>query len=160
MIGRYPVALVGLSLLLGGCGNSAPVGNGARTVQDGPAVKLRVAKIDTARVMADMKEYKELESAMVKDKTAYYATLPKDPRNIDKAKADQMRVNAQAKQGEWQKKISEMTQTSIKLITEQTAEVARVRNLDMVVVDTPYSHTIQYIDGPDVSTDVILKLKK
>ncbi|CAM9753297.1 unnamed protein product, partial [Phaeothamnion confervicola] len=121
---------------------------------------LRVAKIDTTRIMADMKEYKDLQSEMVKDKQAYYATLPKDPRSIDKAKADQMRVNAQAKQGEWQKKIADMTQTAIKQITDQTAEVAKARNLDMVVVDTPYSHTVQFIDGPDVSTDVILKLKK
>lgn len=160
MIGRYRLAAACLPLLLVGCGNSAPVGSGARTVQEGPAIKLRVAKIDTARIMADMKEYKDLQSEMVKDKQAYYATLPKDPRSIDKAKADQMRVNAQAKQGEWQKKIADMTQTAIKQITDQTAEVAKARNLDMVVVDTPYSHTVQFIDGPDVSTDVILKLKK
>jgi len=108
-----------------------------------------------------MPQYRDLQSAMVKDKAAYYDSLPKtDPKKIRKEQWDQMRVNAQAKEGEWKKKINDMMQTSIKQITEQTSDVAKQRNLDMVVVDTPYSHTIQYIDGPDVSTDVILKLKK
>ena len=150
-----------LALAASGCEKQAPIGSGARTVLEGPAIKLRVGKIDTTRILADMPQYKELQSAMVKDKAAYYDSMPKmDPKKISKEGWDQLRVKAQAKQGEWQKKISDMMKESIKQITDQTAEIAKQRNLDMVVVDTPYSHTIQYIDGPDVSTDVILKLKK
>ena len=153
MKGRASLALLAL-LLCAGCEKGNP------SVAGTPVPKMRVARIDTVRILAEMPHYKELQSAMIEDKSEYFASLQSkgDPRKLSKEQWDELRVQAQKKRVEWQKRIVELGQSSIKDISELTAEVAKQRNLDMVVIDT--AGVVQYIDGQDVTTDVILKLKK
>ena len=144
-------ALALLALLGAGCEKgTSPTSNG----------KMRVGVIDPTRILQDMPEYRDLQSSLVKERGNFLASLPKDASKLTKEKFDRVRGDAEKKQGEWQKRILEMTQVSIKQITATTAEIAKARNLDIVIVNTPATNTINFLDGQDITLDVMLKLHK
>lgn len=119
--------------------------------------KLRVGLIDTGRILEEMPRYRDLRNDLAKDRSSFFAHMPANP-----TQEEMMRLQSEAekKQKDWQKRVMETLQQAVKEIEGLTAEVAKQKDLDMVVISTPYSKTVYYHAGQDITIDVLLKLQK
>jgi Skp family chaperone for outer membrane proteins len=144
---RAAWCLAGLALVCSGCRND-------------PDRKLRVGVIDTTRILQEMPQYKDLQAQIQSDKSSFLANLPDPNKKISPQEAAKVQEEAASKQRDWEKLVMDLMKTSVQKITETTAEVARQRDLDMVVINTPATNVVYYYAGQDVTLDVLLKLQK
>lgn len=141
--------LIGLAALtFWGCG-----GQGS----DGP---MRVGVLDTSRILAEMPKYKDLQSNLAREQQEFQAKLPQAGENPTEAQMEALQKELTQKRSEFQKRVNQTVQTAVKDIRDLTTQVAEEKNLDMVVVSTPYTPSVHYTSGQDVTIDVLLKLKR
>lgn len=144
---RLAFGMAMLSLLLSGCQKSA-------TREDG---KLRVGLINTSRILEEMPKYRDLRNNLAQERGSFMASLPENP---SKEEFDRVQKDAAKKQKDWEKRVMDTVQQSVKEISALTADVAKQKDLDLVVISTPYTNSIYYHAGQDITIDVLLKLQK
>lgn len=141
------LALVG-TLAMVGCGEKSDGG------------KLRVGVLDTTRILTEMPKYKDLQSNLAREQSEFQSRLPQPGAQLSEDEIKQLQKEADKKRSEFQKRVNQTIQTAIKDIRDLTTKVAQEKNLDIVVVNTPYNQSVHYHSGQDVTVDVILKLKR
>jgi len=142
-------ALVITAALVAGCGGGSSKGG-----------NLRVGVLNTARIVDQDPAYKTLQLNIMSEKSTFITSLPENPEGLSKEELNKFRQDSQKKQAEWQKKVMAFIQQSVKQITNVTAEVAKQRDLDMVVINTPFTNAVHYTSGQDITLDVMLKLNR
>jgi Skp family chaperone for outer membrane proteins len=142
------VSLLLASLALTGCGGQE---------NDG---KLRVGVLDTSRILSEMPKYKDLQSNLMREQREFQSKLPQPGSDVSEEDMKQLQKEADKKRSEFQKRVSQTVQTAIKDIRELTTQVAEDKNLDIVVVSTPYTPSVHYHSGQDITIDVMLKMKR
>lgn len=143
------ITLALTAALVAGCGGGAQKG--------GP---LRVGVLNTARIVDQDPAYKSLQLNIMSEKSSFLSALPENPEELTQDERTKFRQDSQKKQAEWQKKVMAFIQQSVKQITNVTAEVAKQRDLDMVVINTPFTNAVHYTSGQDITLDVMLKLNR
>ena len=73
--------------------------------------------------------------------------------------AETLRKQIEKRSADWQKRVDAFMEDSIKKVEKSTAEIARERGLDIVVVDNPLTRTVKYRDGEDITLDVSVKIQ-
>lgn len=141
--------LVLAAALVAGCGGGSSKGGA-----------LRVGILNTARIVENDPAYKSLQLNIMSEKSSFLEGLPQNPEELTKEQRGKFQEDSQKKQAEWQKKVMAFIQQSVKQITSITAEVAKQRDLDMVVINTPFTNAVHYTSGQDITLDVMLKLNR
>lgn len=141
--------LVLAAALLAGCGGGPQKGG-----------TLRVGVLNTARIVEEDPAYKSLQLSIMSEKSNFLEGLPENPDALTQDQRSKFRQDSQKKQAEWQKKVMAFIQQSVKQITDITADVAKQRDLDMVVINTPFTNAVHYTSGQDITLDVMLKLNR
>ncbi len=142
-------SLVLAAALVAGCGGGPQKGG-----------TIRVGILNTARIVENDPAYKSLQLNIMSEKTSFLEGLPENPEELTVDQRGKFRQDSQKKQAEWQKKVMAFIQQSVKQITSITAEVAKQRDLDMVVINTPFTNAVHYTSGQDITLDVMLKLNR
>lgn len=126
--------------------------------------KMRVGVLDTTRILSEMPKYKDLQSNMAREQrefqTQIESQLPQSGADISDEKKKQLEQEVNKKRSEFQTRVNQTLQAAIKDIKELTTQVAEEKNLDLVVVSTPFNRSVHYNGGQDVTIDVLLKLKR
>lgn len=135
--------------LVAGCGGGSQKGG-----------TIRVGVLNTARIVDQDPAYKTLQLNIMSEKSSFLGSLPENPEQLTKEERLKFSQDSQKKQAEWQKKVMAFIQQSVKQITDVTAEVAKQRDLDMVVINTPFTNAVHYTSGQDITLDVMLKLNR
>ncbi|HXE72151.1 MAG TPA: OmpH family outer membrane protein [Candidatus Nitrosotenuis sp.] len=143
---RWALVVLGLAVavLLGACQASSP--------------RLKVAVVDTSRIVAELPEYRDLNLSFLKDTGSFYLELPRG-RSMSEEERTRLRALANEKSAKWEKLIRQFMEKAHAQILTATAEVAREKGIDMVLVDTNYVRGVQYSAGENITTDVILHLR-
>ncbi len=141
--------VIALSLLVV-CGCQPAAQEGQRVAP------LKLGKVDVMRVMEERPETTEIRLD--------WATLAgKNYNELSKAKnqVEYQELQKQiAKQDEaWQKRMDTFMEKSIAEVEVEAEKVAREQGLDMIVVENPLTKTLKYCDGPDLSTDILIRLQ-
>jgi hypothetical protein len=138
--------------LVGGCGG--PAGDG----------KIRVGVLDTTRILEEMPKYKDLRDSMQREQIDFQRKIQDKMASVGENASDEQKKQIgneiAKKRSEFQTRVNQMLQTAIKDIKDLTSQVAEEKHLDLVVVSTPYSPSVHYNGGQDVTIDVLLKLKR
>lgn len=140
-------ALLVSALLLCGCGGKS----------DG---KLRVGVLDTAQILSEMPKYKDLQANLTREQAEFQTQLSKEGQGLTEDRAKKLQADVLKRRSEWQKRVNQTIQGAIVDIKELTQQVAQEKNLDIVVVSTPFNRSVHYHAGQDVTLDVRLKLKR
>lgn len=136
------------AILLGGCGGQS--GDG----------QMRVGVLNTARILEEMPKYKDLQANLAREQMEFQAKLPQPGADISEEQKQQLQKEYTTRRSEFQKSVNQTIETAIKDIKDLTTQVAEEKNLDMVVVNTPYSPSVYYNAGQDVTIDVLVKMKR
>lgn len=140
--------VVGLAItLLCGCQSSG----------DG---KMRIGVLDTSRILEDMPKYKDLQANLTREQMEFQNTLPRQGSDVTEDQMKLIQQSVEKRRGEWQKRVNQTIQAAIKDIKDLTEEVARDKKLDIVVVSTPFTRSVHYNSGQDITLDVLLKMKQ
>ncbi|MFN8606080.1 MAG: OmpH family outer membrane protein [Vulcanimicrobiota bacterium] len=138
--------------LVSGCGGSA--GDG----------KVRVGVLDTTRILEEMPKYKDLRDSLTREQIDFQRKMqdkmPQPGADVSPEQVKEIQKEVAKKRSEFQTRVNQMLQTAIKDIKDLTAQVAEEKHLDLVVVSTPFSPSVHYNGGQDVTIDVLLKLKR
>lgn len=138
--------------LASGCGGPASDG------------KIRVGVMDTTRILEEMPKYKDLRDTMTREKIDFQRKIQDRMASVGENATEEQKKEigkeVAKKQSEFQNRVNQMLQTAIKDIKDLTAQVAEEKHLDLVVVSTPFSPSVHYNGGQDVTIDVLLKLKR
>ncbi len=139
------LALGAACSLLAGCDNA-----------DKEPQKLKVATVDIMRVMEERPETVaiRLDWASQRGDTAMKISNVKSEEE-----AETLRKQIEKRSADWQKRVDAFMEDSIKKVEKSTAEIARERGLDIVVVDNPLTRTVKYRDGEDITLDVSVKIQ-
>lgn len=118
--------------------------------------KLKVATVDIMRVLEEQPETVaiRLDWTSQRGDTAVRISELKS-----KEEADALRKEIAKRSEKWQKQVDAYMEKSVKQVEKSTAEIAKERGIDLVVVDNPLTHTVKYYDGEDISLDVSVKLQ-
>lgn len=118
--------------------------------------KLKVATVDIMRVMEERPETVaiRLDWASQRGDTAMKISNVKSEEE-----AEALRKQIERRSEDWQKRVDAFMEDSIKKVEKSTAEIAKERGLDIVVVDNPLTHTVKYRDGEDITLDVSVKIQ-
>lgn len=138
-----------LAALACGCG-------GAKAGEE----KLRVGRLDTKRILAEMPKYKDLQSSLVQEQAEFQRSLPGPNEKVSEARVKSLRADAQRRRDSYEKRVNDVVQEAISEIRDKASQVAAEKNLDIVVVDTPPDSAIRYSSGQDVTIDVLVKMKR
>ena len=136
------------SLALMGCGSKESDG------------KLRVGVLDTSRILSEMPKYKDLQSNLAREQQDFQSKMPRPGSDVSPEDVKQLQKEAGKKQAEFQKRVDQTIQAAIKDIRDLTTQVSEEKNLDIVVVNTPYTPSVHYSSGQDITIDVMLKMKR
>ncbi|MBS2038694.1 OmpH family outer membrane protein [bacterium] len=139
--------------LASGCGGSSG-GDG----------KVRVGVLDTTRILEEMPKYKDLRDSLTREQIDFQRKMqdkmPQPGENVSEEQVKEIQKEVAKKRSEFQTRVNQMLQTAIKDIKDLTTQVAEEKHLDLVVVSTPFSPSVHYNGGQDVTIDVLLKLKR
>lgn len=120
-------------------------------------LRLKVGVVDTARVVNAVPGATDMRLDWMKDASALYL------RSLSSRSQPQwtsLHRDAQQSSAEWEKQMHKFVDSVVKSIRADSAEVAREKGLDIVIVQSPYLNPIKYYSGEDITLDVILKMKK
>lgn len=141
-------ALLALLMLLSGC--ESKEGDG----------KMRVGVLDTSRILAEMPKYKDLQSNVAKEQMEFQNSLPKPGEDVSEEQMKAIEKDAEKRREEFQKRVNQTIQDAIKDIRDLTNQVAAEKQLDLVIVKTPYSNSVHFFQGQDITLDVMLKMQR
>ena len=127
--------------------------------QSGDA-KLKVGVLDTARILSEMPKYRDMQGNLQREQAEFQQTLPQRGDQVSQERYKQIQASVEKRRSEWQKRVNQTLKDAIKDIRDLTAQVADEKKLDMVVVSTPFSRSVHYSSGQDVTIDVLLKMKR
>lgn len=118
--------------------------------------KLKVATVDIMRVMEERPETVaiRLDWASQRGDTAMKISKVKSEEE-----AEALRKQIEKRSEDWQKRVDAFMEDSIKKVEKSTAEIAKERGLDIVVVDNPLTQTVKFRDGEDITLDVSVKIQ-
>ena len=129
---------------------------GCRSEQDR---KLRVGTIDTARILTEMPQYKEVQGQIQSDESSFRAHLPDPNTRLSPQETSRLQDELQKKRRDWEKVVRDLMKQSVQKITDSTQEVSQQRDIDIVVVNTT-TDSVYFSAGQDITLDVLLKLQK
>ncbi len=134
--------LILLALLgLAGCGDA-----------DRP---LRVGVLDTIRALEEQPEVADFKLEWTEDASRMILEM----ESVD-PKSEQFQAQFQKSAEQWEKRVNQFLESTVDKVRQDAAEVARQKGLDLVILRTPYLRSVHYFDGEDITTDVVLHLKK
>jgi Skp family chaperone for outer membrane proteins len=128
--------------------------------QGGGDRPLRIGVLDTAQILTLMPKYRDLQGNLAREQMEFQASLPKPGSDLTQEEAKVIQKDAERRQREFQKRANQTIQDAIKDIRELTNEVAKQKDLDMVVVRTPYSNSVHFYAGTDITLDVKILLQQ
>jgi len=130
---------------------------GCQEASDG---KLKVGILDTSRILTEMPKYKDLQADLAKQQLEFQRSLPNPGKELTQEEMMKIQKDADKRQAQFQKRVDATVQMAIKEIRELASQVAQEKKLDMVVVHTPFTSSVYYHSGQDVTIDVVLKMKR
>lgn len=137
-----------LALLVSGCPSPAPEG--------GKVPPLKLGSVDILRVMEEKPETVQIRLDWATQAGSTYNALA----NV-KGRVEYEELQKQiAKQSEdWQKRMNEFMERSVAEVEISAEKLARERGLEMVVVNNTLTKTLKYHDGPDLTTEILIRLQ-
>lgn len=117
---------------------------------------LKLGRVDVMRVMEERPE-----TVQIRLDWSYLAGKNYNDMANVKGQAEYEELQKQiAKQSEeWQKRMDTFMEKSIAEVEVEAEKVAREQGLDLIVVDNPLTKTLKYCSGPDLSTDILIRLQ-
>ncbi|MCA9797339.1 MAG: OmpH family outer membrane protein [Candidatus Eremiobacteraeota bacterium] len=124
--------------------------------------KITVGKIDTATLLQSDPEYQDLATKYLREQTEVKRDFLESLR---KAQSDSQKTTAKNKYGEaqkaldkkWSDKTREFLETRHSAIRGSVEEIAKAKNIDMVLIDSKMYPTVEW-GAIDITQDVQLKL--
>ncbi len=129
--------------------------------------KINIGTIDTALLVQDDPRYQEMSVAYVKENTAlkeeFFTKLKAAAEKKDEKKLASLRKDISARQKEldakWLKKTQEFLTSRHEAIKGQAQEIAKRKNIDMVIIDSEQYPTVEW-GGVDMTPDLKLALSQ
>lgn len=118
--------------------------------------KLNVGTVDIIRVMEERPQTIDIRLDWASQAGSTYLELSQVE---DQAEAHNLQQEIQKRSEQWQRRMDEFMEESIRLVEKEAVSLAHERNLDLVLVDNPLTETIRYHDGEDLTLDISLKLQ-
>ena len=118
--------------------------------------KLKVGTVDIMRVMEERPETRAIRLDWATQAGDTYMRLSQVKDSVE---AEELQKEIEESSLEWQKRMDAFMEESVELVEKETAEIAKERGIDLVVVDNPITQTVRYRDGEDLTLDVSLKLQ-
>ncbi len=147
------------ALILGGLGLGLAVSMTACSWQR----SMRVAVVDTDRIVRENPKYMELNVLLAQERDAVIDQVPENVRSLSKEQKQELRKKLAKDATERSDKFSKMYMDFLKKLTEDirgsAKEIAQDRHIDLVIVDSPSNPTVLYSAGENITTDILLKLK-
>ncbi len=145
----HAVTLAAVSLLgLVGCG--------------GPGPQMRVGFVNTARIVQENPKYLELNILLMQEREAVYSQIPQNVRDLSSDEKHRLQQKlakeASERSGRFDNLVRDFMQKLQADIKESATQIADNKNLDVVIINTPYFPTIHYTSGEDITTDILLKM--
>lgn len=138
--------LVGLTFLVSGCGST-------EVSKDS---ELSIGTVDVMRVMEERPETVQIKLEWAAQAGSTYLEMT-ELTNQDEQAALQSKVARSSEQ--WRQRMAKFVADSVKEVEAAGAAVAKERNLDIVLVDNPLTRPIKYLEGDDITLDVMLKIQ-
>lgn len=145
----YLVILAAASVVgLVGCSGSGP--------------QMKVGFVNTARIVQENPKYLELNVLLVQEREAVRAQIPQNVRELSTGEKQQLQQRLAKEASERSSRFDNLVRDFMQKlqadIKESATEVAQAKNLDVVIINTPYFPTIHYTSGEDITTDIMLKM--
>ena len=109
--------------------------------------KLNVGTVDIIRVMEERPQTIDIRLDWASQAGSTYLELSQVE---DQAEAHNLQQEIQKRSEQWQRRMDEFMEESIRLVEKEAVSLAHERNLDLVLVDNPLTETIRYHDGEDL----------
>lgn len=148
---RLQVVLLVLALLSGG------LAAGCGTVRKRA---LSVGVIDTSRIVSELPEYRDLNIDWLQERSDFFDQLPRDPRTLTPKQWEAIQKQAQERSARFDKLVRAFVEKAFDRISAATAEVAQAKDIDLVVINTPYYPSVRHYVGENLTTDILLKLRE
>ncbi|MBI3930124.1 MAG: OmpH family outer membrane protein [Armatimonadetes bacterium] len=132
--------------LLAGCG--------------GGESRLRIGVVDTSRVLSELPEYQSMRMTVAREASDLFLESRGDGKPPTQEEIEQFRVDAQARSEEMNKRVQSFLEETIDKIRVHSEDIAAERGIDLVVADNPFTRSVQYYDGDDITTDIVLRMEK
>lgn len=118
---------------------------------------LKVGVLDTVRALESQPEVAGFRMDWAQEVGEIYLQLQ---RVKTKQNYEDLSKNVMKRNEEWRKEVDEFLNKSVEVVRAQAVEVAKEKDLDIVVLDTNFMNSVQYYNGEDITLDVIVKMKK
>ncbi|MGE0488509.1 MAG: hypothetical protein AB7S38_04790 [Vulcanimicrobiota bacterium] len=117
---------------------------------------LKVGVLDTVRALESQPEVAGFRMEWAQEVGEIYLRLQKvkTPESYQDLSKNVMKRNE-----EWRKEVDQFLNKSVEVVRAQAVEVAKEKDLDIVVLDTSFMNSVQYYNGEDITLDVIVKMK-
>lgn len=124
---------------------------------------LTVGVVNTNRIIAENPKYIELNIALQQERADFYAQIPRDVRTMSaterKGLEQKLNKDAAERSSKFDKLYRDFMKNLQSEIKENTAQLARERGIDMVIIDTPNFPTVLYSSGDNITTDILIQIK-
>lgn len=123
---------------------------------------LTVGTVDTEQIIRENPKYMEMSVMFSDERSQLFSQIPSNVRSLSGAerKALQERIAKEAaeRSSRFDKLYRETMAQLQKDIQAQAAEVAREKNLDLVVINTMRYPVVLYSAGDNITLDILLKM--
>lgn len=125
--------------------------------QEGQRVApLRIGKIDFLRVMEERPETTQIRLDWTTLVGKNYSDLSRAQNQVE---YQELQKQIAKQDQEWRDRMDAFMEKSIAEVEVEAEKVAREQGLDLIVVDNSLTKTLKYCDGPDLSTDILIRLQ-
>lgn len=130
----------------------------------GATSSMKVGVVNTGRIVAEHPDYQAISVEWMKRREEMGAMVPDDPASLtlEQRRALQARLEKEAaeKSGQMDKLVREFMQRIQADIQQSAEQVAGEKGLDAVIIESPGFSTVLYNSGENITTDILLKLRK
>ena len=123
---------------------------------------LKVGVVNTERIIRENPKYMELNVILSDERSKIYSQIPSNVNSMSAAQKKALQEKLAKDAAERSSKFDKLYNESMKGLREdiknQAAEVAKDKDIDLVVVNTVNYPVVLYTSGDNITLDILLKM--
>ncbi|MGM9992354.1 MAG: OmpH family outer membrane protein [Candidatus Bruticola sp.] len=123
---------------------------------------LKVGVVNTERIIRENPKYMELNVVLSDERNKLFSQIPSNVNSMSGAQKKALQEKLAKEAAERSSKFDKLYNESMKSLREdikkQASEVAKDKNIDLVVVNTINYPVVLYTSGDNVTLDILLKM--
>ncbi|MGM9998219.1 MAG: OmpH family outer membrane protein [Candidatus Bruticola sp.] len=123
---------------------------------------LKVGVVNTERIIRENPKYMELNVILSDERSKFFSQIPNNVSSMSGAQKKALQEKLAKEAAERSSKFDKLYNESMKSLREdiknQASEVAKDKNIDLVVVNTINYPVVLYTSGDNITLDILLKM--